>query len=94
MEINWADSAMVNNIWQYVGEYDPAARTVTAKGLYQKLTYKEDGTVDTDADFEEREVSAVFSFDEDFNLIWTSPDGEGDGMVFENLFTAAYLFEI
>ncbi|MBQ8073562.1 MAG: hypothetical protein IJ231_07340 [Clostridia bacterium] len=94
VDINWADSAMVNNIWQYVGEYDPAARTVTAKGLYQKLTYKEDGTVDTDADFEEREVSAVFSFDEDFNLIWTSPDGEGDGMVFENLFTAAYLFEI
>jgi len=94
VDINWADSAMVNNTWQYVGEYDPATRTVTAKGLYQKLTYKEDGTVDTGADFEEREVSAVFSFDENFHLIWTSPDGEGDGMVFENLFTAAYLFEI
>ncbi len=94
VEINWADSAMVNNTWQYVGEYDPATRTVTAKGLSQKLTYKEDGTVDTEAGFEEREVSAVFSFDENYNLIWASPDGEGDGLVFENLFTAAYLFEM
>lgn len=94
VEINWADSAMVNNTWQYVGEYDPETRTVTAKGFYQKLTYREDGTVDLDADPEEREISAVFSFDPNFNLIWTSPDGEGDGMVFENLFTAAYLFEI
>jgi hypothetical protein len=94
VDINWADSAKINNTWQYVGEYDPATRTVTAKGFYQKLTYKEDGTVDAEADFEEKEVSAVFSFDKNFNLIWTSPEGDGDGMLFENLFTPAYLFEI
>ena len=92
IDINWADSAAVNNNWQYVGEYDPATRTVTAKGFYQKLTYKEDGTVDTEADLGEKEVSAVFSFDGNFNLIWTSPDGEGDGLAFENLYTPAYLF--
>jgi hypothetical protein len=93
VDIKQPDSAAVVGVWQYVGEYDPAARTVTAKGLYQKLTYREDGTVDTEADPEEKEVSAVFSFDGDYRLIWTSPDGEGDGMAFENLYTAAYLFE-
>ena len=94
VDISWADSAEVNNTWQYVGEYDPETRTVTARGFYQKLTYLEDGTVDLEADPEEREVSAVFSIDENYHLIWTSPDGEGDGLAFENLFTAAYLYEI
>ena len=94
VDITWADSATVTNTWQYVGEYDPAAQTVTAKGFFQKLTYREDGTVDPDANLEEREVSAVFSFDENFNLIWTSPDGEGNGLLFKNLYTPAYLFQL
>lgn len=50
--------------------------------------------MDPDANLEEREVSAVFSFDENFNLIWTSPDGEGNGLLFKNLYTPAYLFQL
>ena len=93
VDIRWAGSASELAVWQFVGEYHPENNTVEAQGLYQKLTYTEDGEVNPSADSEERKVSAVFSFDEDFNLIWSSPDGEGDGMVFENMLTPIYLLE-
>lgn len=94
VDIDWADSAFVNNHWQFVGEYDPENETVTARGFWQKLTYKEGGEIDETAEIEEREVSAVFSFDGEFHLIWDSPEGEGDGMLFENQWTPAYQFEL
>lgn len=94
VDISWADSAFETTTWQYVGEYDPATQTVTAKGLRQKLAYLDNGEVDLNADREEKEVSAVFSFNGDGMLIWDSPDGDGEGMLFENLWTPAYMFEI
>lgn len=93
VDVSWADSAFVQNYWQYVGSYDYQTQTVNAQGFYQKVTYKEDGSVDTEADNEEKQVEAKFYFDKDYNLIWESSDGQGKDLKFENLYTPIFELE-
>ena len=94
VDVSMEESGSVRKLWQYVGQYDPEKNIVEAQGLFQKLTYQEDGKPDVQAEYEEREVRAVFSMNEQFQLIWDAEGGEGDGMVFENVWTPEYLFEL
>ena len=82
--VSWGQSAWETWDYQMKGTYDPETETVTAKGLKQLLTYKDDGEIDTTADPQEAEVDGVFSFDENGGLVWKSSTGEADGIVFEN----------
>ena len=82
--VRWPQSAW--QVWEYqlVGTYDPKAETITCQGLKQLLTYRDDGEIDTTVGNEEAKVEGTFSFSEDGRLVWTSSDGAGDGIVFEN----------
>ena len=82
--VSWGQSAWETWDYQLKGAYDPDTETVTAKGLKQLLTYKDDGEIDLEADAQEADVDGVFTFDGNGGLIWKSTTGEADGMVFEN----------
>ena len=93
VDVEWGDSAEVTYNWVMGGDYSAADDTLPVQGLCQKLTFLENGEIDPEADTEEKEVSAVFSFNDDGFLIWTSPDGQADGMLFESLWTPIWQWD-
>jgi hypothetical protein len=55
--------------WFLSGNYNPAANTLELNGFRLLYTYKADGELDLDADQQEEEVNAVFTFDEEGYLV-------------------------
>ena len=79
----WSGSVSETQYWSLDADCDPATGSLVASGETMLLTYLPDGTVDPSADQHVRETTAVFSLNEENNLIWSAPDGIADGMVFE-----------
>ncbi len=70
--------------WGLGGIYDPETDRLTVNGFRLLYTYKEDGTLDLDADQQDAEANAVFFFDEEGKLSCESKDDEiMNGLKFE-----------
>lgn len=85
IDIHWAESAMVSHDWSLKGTYKAETNTLEASGMASVTTYDENGEfVSVECVNEEEGCFASFSFNEEYQLIWDSSDGAGDGLVFEN----------
>ena len=97
LKVNWAGEGVIYDVqldkpesdsqahhWSLSGNYDPAANTITLNGFKLLYTYKADGELDLDADQQEAEVNAVFTFDQEGSLVCSeSSDPALKGMKFE-----------
>ncbi len=88
IDIHWANSAFESCDWALKGTYQAGTDTLEALGMASVTTYDENGNVVSVKDVDENGCFASFSFNEDHQLIWTSSDGAGDGLVFEEDFSA------
>ena len=78
VSITWGDSAFETWVWQLTGDYEPSVGGLSLTGTLRKVTGSESAPGD-----QGEEAVALFTFDENGYLIWTSPDGQADGFLFE-----------
>ncbi len=91
VDAEWGNSAADTSMWQMGGDYDPEGDRLPVQGFTWHQITDGNGEVDQTADRQETETSAEFTFDGEGHLIWTSPDGVADGLLFENLQTAIWI---
>ena len=55
--------------WSFGGNYNPTANTLELNGFRLLYTYKANGELDLDADQQDEEVNAIFTFDQEGYLV-------------------------
>ncbi len=84
IRISWADSAFVCHDWLFKGVYMPETGAVEALGMESVTEYDENGEIVSVEDVDPEGCEAVFTFNENHNLVWTGTDTVNtEGMEFE-----------
>ncbi|MBQ9010060.1 MAG: hypothetical protein IJ088_12145 [Clostridia bacterium] len=78
--------------WVMKGTFHPENGTLSAVGLSTRVTLRPDGSVDPEADPDEGEVSAEFSFDRQFRLQARSEMAKLEDISFEHVFVPLWLW--
>ena len=84
MKVNWAGEGLIYDVsldipesetrtwhWSWSGPYIPAENALELSGVLMQYTYKDDGSLDLEAEQLEEDVSAYFTYDEEGCLYCT-----------------------